>query len=245
MYIQSQKEFKQVTSSLRKELKALYADSAPSHAQCLELLAKALGASSFAEVQAKLPPEVAKPKASVTSRFPLKNKFGLLDLVEKGEEGRVVEGRSFGELEGTVDDIQYCVCYASNGSRSADGSIDPQYEGETDVNWDGQTTRVDSEGAMIWQTQGGDSVSAHQLILVPEDFDAEDEDAGFDLPNREVLLDAYLELAQEKGIVKALLEQVQEDKLESELLDELADTIGFSLHRGELTSLEAMLRVRS
>lgn len=188
MYIQSQKEFKQVTSALRKELKALYPASAPSHAQCLELLAKALGASGYAELLPKLPAERAAPKALTVSRFPLRNLHGLLDLVEPGEAG--------------------------------------------------------ASHLPLWQTQGGDVISEDRCILVPEGFDPEDEDAGFDLPNRELLLDAYLELAQEQGLTKSLYNQVVEQKLDGELLQGLAQTIGFSLHHGELVSLEGMLRAR-
>lgn len=245
MYIQSQKEFKQVTSALRKELKALYPTSAPSHAQCLELLAKALGASGYAELLPKLPAERAVSKAPASSRFPLRNLHGLLDLVEPGDgEALVVDGLSFEETEGTIEDIRGCLAGVFGASRNSEGRLDPNYAGETDVNWDGQVTRLNSEGQALWQTQGGEVISEDRCILVPEGFDPEDEDTGFDLPNRELLLDAYLELAQEQGLTKSLHDQVVLQKLDSELLQGLAQTIGFSLHRGELTSLEGMLRAR-
>lgn len=245
MLITSQKEFKQATSRLRKELRALPTTEGLSHAQCLELLAKAMGATGYAELAPRLPAQ--SPAAAVSSqpRYPLRNLHGLLDLVDATQESaRVVTGLDFADMQGTIEDIRGCLADVSGARRAPDGRLTPVYESETDVNWDGQVTRLNQQGQALWQSEGGDVFSEDQCILVPEDFHPDDEDAGFDLPNREVLLLAYLNLAQERGIVTQLHQQVSQVKLDSPLLRKLAETIGFGLHRGELTSLEAMLRSR-
>lgn len=246
MLITSQKEFKQATSRLRRELRSLPSAEGLSHAQCLELLAKAMGASGYAELAHQLPVEAPAAMATPQPRYPLRNLHGLLDLVDaKQESARVVTGLDFADMQGTIEDIRGCLADVAGATRAPDGRLTPVYEGETDVNWDGQVTRLNQQGQALWQSEGGDVFSEDQCVLVPEDFHPDDEDAGFDLPNREVLLLAYLDVAHARGIAAQLHQQVAQVKLNSPLLRELAKTIGFGLHRGELTSLEAMLRSRT
>lgn len=245
MLIKSQKELKLAVTGLRRELKALFGAATPSHTQCLELMARALGKAAYAELLVGLPEDSPKPAAAPAKpRYPLANVGGRFDLVEKGESGKVVDGLDFEAVEGTVDDILYCVASADCASRDAAGELSPDYLGDTNVNWDGQEIRRNKAGHQLWQSTGGDSVSEIRLILVPEWFSEPDDEDTLDLPNREELLDTYLEYATEHKLIDKLKEELPRDELASQTLVDIADVLGFALHRGEWVSLERMVQVR-
>lgn len=249
MLIKSQKELKLAVTGLRRELKTVFGTATPSHTQCLELMARALGKSTYAELLVGLPEELPKAVSAATPpRYPLVNLDGCFDLIEKGASGRVVDGRDFSAMDGTVEDILYCVASASCASRDSSGELSPDYEGDTDVNWDGQETRRNKAGYQLWQSDGGDSVSEARVILVPEWFqgpdDEDDDEDPQELPCREELLDAYHEYATGNQLSDKLKEELPRDGLASQTLDAIADVLGFALHRSECASLERMLQVR-
>lgn len=244
MFIQNKQEFKQTTSALRKGILELFPGHKLSHAQCLELLAQALGKSSYAELLTVLPAEERTPTPqAVPARYPLRNVDGVLDLVERGKDGQVVSGRSFTAAEGTVEDISYCVSFSTSASRILKARLTPSYEGDTRINWDGQTTRRDANGTALWHFEDGEARSELDCILVPEGFEPfADAEELLQVPCREVLLQAYLDVARERACDKELFEQVQDEGLASALLDAIGDVVGFALHHGELAQLESRLK---
>lgn len=253
MKIQSQKEFKTLVSGVRRELKTLFPGSPQaSHTQMMEVLAKAFGMKSLAELQARLPAESPQEKVAAVEEapaevYPLRNRFGDFDIVVEGKRGKLVHGLTGEGVEGVLEDIKDCVASAHGGKRLPCGTVQVTYLGETDVNWDGQVPQEADDGSVQWILNGGGTVLEHECILVPytedDEFDFDNED-NLDLPNREALLDEYLKLATPE-ILKRLAKELPEDGLKSAALVELAEAIGFSLHRGELVSLERMVSVRA
>lgn len=65
-----------------------------------------------------------------------------------------------------------------------DGSLTPNYVGETDVYWDGQTTNTDANGETLYVAEDGNEWPESQLRRVPADEDesADDEDDDEEAP---------------------------------------------------------------
>lgn len=58
--------------------------------------------------------------------------------------------------------------------RSAEGKIEFEYDGYTEVFWDGQTTVKDDKGAVLFLDREGNEWSAEQLTLCEEEAAKED-----------------------------------------------------------------------
>lgn len=246
MYIHTQKEFKQSTSALRKSLKNLFPDLPLSHAQSLELMAQALGKSSYAELLVELPvdrPQQASEStpvlAPVRPRFPLLNLSGALDLADKGD---VRVGFDFGEMQGIVEDIMGSIALTGHGARRKSGLMVATDCTETRVNWDSQAPRRAADGQLVWLAEDGNTYSGTACLLVPEEFYPYDEDHIDNLPLRQDLMNAYQDLAKERNCVEALLNLDLDEAEFDDLLGELARTIGFALHLGELKALQRALQ---
>jgi hypothetical protein len=236
MYITNQIEFKATASALRRELKKAYPE-APSHAAVLELLAKALGASSFAELNASLPrkaralPE-APDKASEpeTPRYPLRNLDGRYDLVDQGEEGVPLRGWGFDTLKGTSEKV-HCTADVASATRNGKGNLDLEFGGGgTEVDWDSSVTDKDASGQAIWVCESDDRVTSPFLVLVPHEacleLAAARELDG--LPLRENLIQEYVLLARELGKVGLMRDELEAGK--KTCLEEIETTLRFSLH---------------
>jgi hypothetical protein len=261
-------EFKGAVSNLRKALREHYGKNVPSHTQCLELMATTLGATSYAQLRTRWSePSTAQGvqvTTSATATAPatpvkeaserLRNDKGQFDVVspdgggddEDEEDGSlVVYGRDFSEVEGTVEDILYCVASARRGHRE-NGKLVPHYEGDTDVNWDGQETRCNQRGETLWEGEAWSEIPSSELILVPEDFNAEadpDDEGNWPWPVREALVEAYVAYAKRYDLVKALIAgQEAFLDLEDETLGRIADALGFAMHYGELETLIERLK---
>lgn len=264
MFIKDQKEFKKTATALRRELKELYGKGCPSHAQCLELLAKALGSSSYAQLQATLPDVTqAEPGArsvannpqasqesnqaakSATPPYPLRNTRGQFDIQSDGAYLVLASGLDWRSLQGTVEDIYSSVAEVACVTRNPDGSLELEWGGATEVNWNAQETRKDEQGFRMWLTSDGEQVCEAQCVLMPHSLvgsegDSEDE---LDLLNREALLDEYLRYIEEQGLRAPLCEELPQHRLKAPTLQRIRDTLGFQLHRGELLSLMSVLGV--
>lgn len=238
MFITNQTEFKTTVSALRRELKNAIPE-VPSHAAMQELVAKALGAGSYAELLTKLPKEPVKSKASkteapqVTSAYPLKNLDGRFDLVEAGEDGDVVLGHSFEPIQGTVETIPNCTAYATQASRKPGGAFDVTYEGGTDVNWNGQFTQKDSQGYMLWVDEDGTVISSTKVLLVPEDFDPQDKS----LKVRAELIKEYELYFKGTPMKQQLQSDYAENGYDCQTLKLLAEALGFALTEREVRVL--------
>lgn len=241
MFITNQTEFKTTVSALRRELKNAFPE-VPSHAAMQELLAKALGASSYAELLTKLPKEPAKRKAEVSkeapARYPLQNFDGRFDLVKQGEQGTPVLGYSFEPVQGTQETIPACVSYASLATRKDNGKFKVEHDGETEINWDGQKTDLDANGFTLWMDEDGNTVSSGLIVLVPEDFATHDQD----LPVRRALVKEYDRYVRENKLMDALGADLLKDGYECETLQQVAETLGFALTERELVWLQDSLK---
>lgn len=245
MYIQTEKELKTAASALRRELSALFPELKLGHAKALEVLAKTLGASSLAEVQASLKRTGARraPEAisvaSAPSLYPLSNRDGRYDLAPCGERASIRNAKTFGEMEGTVERIPG-IASVVECERSADGRMTVYYAGETDVDWDGQrTVRVDDEE--LWEDVAGRRIGAGATLLVPEDFDDLNTSERYSkLKVREDLVQAYLTLARDKDICVPLAREMAHG-ITPVLWQSLLEQVGFELHIGEFHRLSELL----
>ena len=182
---------------------------------------------------------------------------GRLDLVARGESAGFVTGLHLTELSGTVEDILCCTGEVSSVERDAKGDIDINWGGSTDVNWDGQTTRVDGRGKSLWYTHNGDFVSEDACVAVPEGFSSEDmldDDAVVDweLPVRDVLVQAVARYLRSELLVELALTELTDDDSIAQACEDLSDkatsalgraqnAVGFQMHVDELHALEDLL----
>lgn len=229
MLIETQKELKALAAGLRREIRSQLGLEALSHNQCLELVAKAFGAGSYAQLAAKLPPGKDRRNSADEPRR-LSNK-GQLDLAQ---DGIVLDGLTFKALQGRVEDIPGCVAYSSSGQRTREGLV-PHYEGGTEVNWDGQCPRTDERGRAWWLRADGEMVCEDALVVVPETWQGPDDDG---LTVRAALVQTYLLELRRRGQASALTaRQLRLGGLEDRLLEDVAQTLGFALHARELDEL--------
>ena len=258
LFFPNDKDYKNVVSGLRRELKT-FGVTTVSHNQMLELLAKSRGHTSYAALLAAQPPE-AQPAPAVTAppaRKPYKafayaeertylaemEKYkayrlfntGQLDLCED-EDAVPVHGLTMAKVAGTLDDIWNCLANTNAATRQKDGSLDIQYSGDTDVNWDDQETRRDTRGVALWQDGDCETVPEDSLVLVPEgceDLNLLSEEAleneGIDLEPREELIDACFRWLKDNELVQAAVAELVWDESWGGFEDgfaEFADAIG-------------------
>lgn len=194
MQINTKKEAKTAVSALRRELKNLgKAPDQLSHADCLTLLAKALGYASWNAWEAKLTDDVPAVEAA-PSRYPLKNDDGRFNFVANGKPGTPYSSWFF-PLQGT-DELIPGVALIQSAWRDGSG-LKVQYAGSTNVDWDGQKT-VRKNGEACWVDCDGDIVLQSQVVLLPEGYGAEEpstvyEDEAEVLPLREALIAEFVE----------------------------------------------------
>lgn len=243
--IKTQAEFKSTVKSLRKALKSNSMMETVSYNQVSDLLARAFGSVNTAAMLATLtdteqPVQKAPPQpAAVLEGAPLmRNVDGIFDLVPLGVEGRVVRGSNFEALVGTVEDIEFCKGLASSGTRDVNGAIEPDWEGTTEVNWDGQSSRTDLFGNKYWITENDESVSVPEqnTILVPEEFDPESPI----LFVRDALVELYANWIRnpENGAEYA------GGPVSDELLERVLVDLPFCLHKGERHALDLALTAK-
>lgn len=240
MYIKTQDEFKTAASALRRELKALGLDTG-SHAATQELLAKALGHTSYAALKPKLPTASKSSEPSVP-KYPLRNVDGRYDLVPKEESGIPIRGWGFDAVQGTSEVIPNCTSFVYEVTRCADNSFSVMYSGDMFMNYDEQRTETNDQGVGIWLSEGGNKFSAHFLIVAPEDFDPDCEAEDEEYLVRENLVNEYVLLSRERGVQEALLHDIEANGRECPALEELSDTLCFSLHAQEVQRLVERLK---
>lgn len=256
MYIKSEKELKSVVSALRRELNTAAPGLRLGHSQVLEMMAKALGASNLAHLQASLRANAEQPApvaAAVSGDvWRLSNDKGQLDLVAPQRQAsdddwlngnEFVAGIGFADLQGTLDDILGCTAGVQSTYRAPNGQLMFDHGGETNVNWDNQQTRR-LNGERLWADDFGTPVRESECVLVPGSFDGMNcREECSELPVRSALVRHYAALARHRNEVPALTESLaaHEDEQDSPLLDELARIIGFTLHWGEYLALQEAL----
>lgn len=183
-----EQELRELAKGLRRELRRLDTSAAElGHTQVLELLARALGARTWAGLLARQSSSASEPEAS-TPTVALSNRDGRFNFVA---DGRVLTGR-FRQVQGTCDDIFGCIAQVDLATQQV-GKLHLPYDGDTEVAWNAQRTRLDSRGVRLWVDEDGNVVPEDELILVPDDVPAgafvRDEGAA---PVRQALVGAYL-----------------------------------------------------
>lgn len=96
------------------------------------------------------------------------------DQVPAGKAGQLVtlEGA---EITGTAETIP-ATAIALSATRREDGTLEVQYEGQTDVDWDGQKTLKTPNGQRLYVTDSGEWVPESHVMLVPYDHGDDDEE---------------------------------------------------------------------
>lgn len=228
LFFKEAKDYKNIVSGLRRELKALGLTT-PSHSQMAETLAKAMGYPSLAALQAVLKtftvPETAAPAAKAPETYKgedvdladdLEHKpyrlFNLAGELDLAEDGVLATGLHLHSLEGTVEDILNNTCNVTSVTRDKDGELDVNFNG-TEVNWEGTETRHDKRNQPLWWSENCEEVPQDRCIVVPEGLDRESNILSeevveeYGLPVREVLVDAAYRYLSDKGLAdQALLE---------------------------------------
>jgi hypothetical protein len=265
--LNTEKDYKNTASALRRELKALGLQ-VPSHAQALEILAKCLGASSYAELKAALQPaaqavvvNAEAPVAEAAPRYRLFNDTGEMDL--QSGEGTLVHGLDFTVIEASLDDILECTAGLSGAQRTKNGGLGFSWTGGTEVNWDMQKTRTNERGSKLLVNDGREIVPADECILVPEDFGGDENLMNeelvqeYELPLRQTLVAAVARYLLETGNAeKALQEMTYDDEwggfdsafadiahnLESDsVVAQAQKEVGFLMHVEEFKALREQL----
>ncbi len=240
--ISNRDDAKKLASALRKSIKTFDASSALSHSHACEALAQALGYKNWSTLCAALPEsEPPAPKASAVAPVePLSNQGGAFDF---SSEGRLVHALTFIDVDGTVEDIPGCVGQVSSVLGRTPTGLDVDWEGSTDVNWDGQVTRTDARGVALWWVDG-ESVPEDQLLVVPDNFNAQELE---DYPVRKPLLEAFMQYLRTQGLLEkaeALAERRDTAALTS-LLETAQDTLRFALTPQEEAALGEWLSLTS
>lgn len=231
--ITTKAQAKTIVSALRREFKAL--NKGPqelSHTDCLGLMAKALGFTSWNAWEATLKDAPAAPKAAATPGYPLVN-TGQFDFVSPGVDGKPYTGM-LSELNGTYERV-YGVCPVISMQRSegSTGKNDPiEYGGGTTMFWDDQVTLTDKQGFMRWLDSDGDEHCGAQVVLVPEDYHGDVEE-GEELPVRDALLAAYLQYLDDRELDGRALQGDYSG---------IADVLGFALTEREAEELATRFR---
>jgi Glyoxalase superfamily protein len=238
----TKREAKTAVSNLRKALKTLNSTQISHNATC-ELLAQSFGYRNWSAFSATLQEDAPGATAAIASeKYPLRN-TGQFDFAKSGV---LLQGLNFEELSGTLEDIQDCVSGVSSVTRDARGLVDVEYAGETEVNWDGQRTRLDEQGYRLWVSTGCSIFSETQCVLVPED-EAQalnTDDPSINLPVRSALIQALLEYLTEKKQLVNAREELTQDKCQfSAAVDNAEMAIGFSTIYPE--RLELLNRLKS
>jgi hypothetical protein len=242
MQIITKKDAKTAVSALRRELKTLgKSPDQLSHSDCLTILAKALGHSSWNEWEAKLadevPAAVVLPAEPQPSRYPLRNTDGRFDFVPKGQPGTPYSSW-FERLQGLHEQLFGTALVGS--ARRTPEKLKVDYEGSTIVDWDSQKP-VKHEGAPIWITDGGDQVSNGRVILLPEEYYSESRGLFEDeeLPMRETMVAEFLEYFDAHGTTELLA--CTSDEQRENVFGKAEKVVGFWMTRQEQTEVLSRL----
>lgn len=238
--LSSRDDVKKLASALRKSLKALDGTCSLSHSHACEALAQSLGYKNWSTLCAALPESSAPAAAVAVVVQPLSNRDGVYDL---SKEGRLVHALTFLDVDGTVEDIPGCVGQVSAVLGRGASGLDVDWEGSTDVNWDGQVTRTDERGVALWWCDG-DTVPEDQLLVVPDDFDASELE---DYPVRKPLVEAFIQHLRTQALLEraeSLAERADRKGLEA-LLEDVQDTLKFALTPQEEQALFEWLSLAS
>lgn len=234
MNITTKAQAKTVVSALRREIKALgKGPEQLSHTDCLNLTAKALGFASWNAWEASLMETAAEKPQPEVSKYPLVN-AGDFDFVKHGESGKSFSGL-FVPLTMTLEDMSGS-CGIETVSRVA-GKASPEVEYDnngTEVDWDSQVTRKNSQGFRIWLDEDGEEFSSAQAVIAPEDCHEPYEDE--ELPVRPKLIQAFLDYFAEQKIDAVALKGDFEAAV---------DVIGFQLTMAEEAELLAKVESSS
>lgn len=223
-FLQDKKDYTTVATALLAELKAL-GITPPSKKVMLEALAKSMGHVSAKDlVAAPLPDWLRSTDEELAhwadelreyQAYRLSNAKGHLDLCGKDAHPDVAFGLTLGAMQGTLEDIPGCLA-STNGARRKGGRLQPEYGGDTNVNWNSQEPRKDPRGLDIWVADRGDLVPADMLVLLPQEFS----DCYVDFTDEERLED-FDELPVRAVLVETCARWLLDNNLAAEALTEL------------------------
>ena len=267
-------EVKVLVSGLRRELKK-FGEGLPSHNQMLEIVAKSLGHSSvaaFLATTASTAPEAESPPSEKKwnylgeerdtknhkkfEGYRLFNNDGALDVSVKGERAtRMVSMFTWSEMNGTADTVPG-VSLADKVTRTTLGLV-TDFEGGTNMDWDGQTTLLDLRGEKLWVSENGDYYPEDACVALAESLQGSgcllDSDLS-DFPGitmRKSLMDSVLLFLNNKNLTTKAMNELTSPKWKEHVRnidDDEGSAIGlaqyaagFALHLGEILELKKML----
>lgn len=267
-------ELKVLVSGLRRELKK-FGEGLPSHNQMLELVAKSLGHSNVASLlasSAREPHQAESPafekkwnyfgeerdtqNNKIFEGYRLFNDDGALDVSVKGESAsRMVTGFTWTEMNGTADTVPG-VAWASEVKRVGSRLV-TEFEGSTEMDWNGQTTLVDLRGKNLWVAEDGSYYPEDACVAVAESLQgsrclldsALENHPG--LTMRQSLLDSVFLFLKDRGLATNALSELNSPEWKEHLRSIDAENgiaigyaqyaAGFALHLGEVIELKKLL----
>ena len=259
---QNEKEVKLFSKKLRTEIRFLIKSDfgtldSLSHNKMLELVAKASGFKTYGHLLARLKSTPPVPLVESPLTYCLTNRDGSLDLVHNGI---LVTGLTLKLLHGTVEDILGCTAFVDEVNRDKLVAGEVDYAGETEVDWNGQQTRVDSRGIKLWYDIAYQYVAEDQCVIIPEDWSEPADIADFYDKERclsykvrirrPLVAQIQYYLKCEKLTLRAIAEL--QDKASDILAQDLGESaqsalgraqtaVGFALHALELENLAKRL----
>ncbi len=243
MFKGTKKQAKTLASSLRRAL-ATQSNTEINHSGAQELIAKTFGFKNWSAFEASLSAQSAPASPVVdetaAAKYPLVNR-GQFDF----EDGEVVlTGAEFETVSGTLVDIRSCTAQATDARRLSDGTLDVEYAGETEINWDEVHSARDAAGFALWVREDGFIVSEAQCVLMSTDY--EDGigalDPEFDAPVRSALITAFITYLTETEVIARVIEELATDLTGSLLISQAVKTLGFQITYPERVALLQQLR---
>jgi len=268
LFLENKKDYKTVTTALRRELKALGLPPV-SPAQMFEVLSKALGHKNWATLQVAQPPKAPKAKptygleaddAEDDARFKgyrLFNKQGHYDL---SREGVLVNGFSGLIANAALEDVLAVTVMVDSVTRKRDGNLDLHGCDETDYDTGSSEHRKDRRGQYLWGYEA-DALPQDRLLVAPEmsgykpNVDFLDSDYSNRCPLRQDIIEGAHRWLLDKSLVDQALEELAAGDfvlLARRWGVELSETVsaigqaqyavGFGLHLREFGVLQLLLK---
>lgn len=196
------KNVKAIVKAIRKELKTS-GQGDLSHNVLLQAISSGLGYKNWETLESELNTtgnNSSNPGGQQTdsgSKIPGPFHFG--EIME-GVDYALFNGQNLRSIQGTWDLVPG-VARLTTVQVQADGSVQMEYEGETEICWDDQKTQTDSQGNLLYADEKFNLVSQPYVVYAPVSFGSEPQT----FPIRRRLVNLYWEkLAQKTDIVAFL-----------------------------------------
>ncbi len=160
----STNDAKQAAKVLREYLKA-NPGQVPGQSETLHLLAQMLGLKNWQTLKAQIEDVVPEQAPSVA--------YPIQDLAPRGVSSEMVTIDGHRVITGTLETVPG-EAFLARATRTPEGTLDLEYEGETQVSWDAQRS-VYREGQKVFVDEDGNEYLESQVMLVPVGWEPDED----------------------------------------------------------------------